>query len=117
MLTKVERLNFGVETSLNVCIQALKERNYQITIFGERRLLCVKRSQQKDFVLTLEIVFEAFSRYETNVTLIGKQSERSLAWEVNSEVNEIAAGLNAGSQARNRQPAQFPLNALQVCIV
>jgi hypothetical protein len=89
-------------------------------LFGERRLLCVKRSRQKKHVLSLEILLEAFSRYETKITIGAKSCEGSLPWESTEEtaeeVAELAQLLVRQSTAQTRQPAAFPLNALQVCI-
>jgi hypothetical protein len=117
---RVQRVNLSVDASLELSMRLLKTRGYQTTLFGERRLLCVKRSRQKNHVLSLEILLEAFSRYETKITIGAKSCEGSLPWESTEEtaeeVAELAQLLVRQSTAQTRQPAAFPLNALQVCI-
>lgn len=117
MLSHEQRVNLSVDASLELCIQTLKERGYHTTLFGERRLLCVKRSQQAAYVLPIEILLEAFSRYETKITIGAKRSERSLPWESVEEVGALADLLAHQATIDAERPAAFPLNALQVCIV
>jgi hypothetical protein len=117
MANREQRVNLSVDASLELCIQTLKARGYQTTLFGERRLLCVKRSRQDAYVLPIEILLEAFSRYETKITIGAKPSERSLPWESTEEVGALAELLAHQATVDTRQPAAFPLNALQVCIV
>jgi hypothetical protein len=117
MLTRVQRVNLSVDASFALCLETLKAKNYQTTIFGARRLLCVKRSRTADCVLTVEVLIEAFSRYETKLTLNGKLTDPSLQWEVIGDVFNIADTLAENARTQVQPPAAFPLNALQVCIV
>lgn len=118
MLTRVQRVNLSVEESLALCLETLKTKNYQTTIFGARRILCVKRSHKANFVVTVEVIIEAFSRYETNLTICGNLSDPGAEWEVIGEVFCIADSLSENARLRSHvhTPAAFPLNALQVCI-
>ncbi len=117
MLIKTQKINLSVDNSLTMCLTALKARKYQTKIFAGRLLLCVKRSQQKDCVLTMEILMEAVSHYETKVTIIGKLTGLSLPWELPSEVCDVAESLEAKAQMQTTHPAAFPFDSLQVCIV
>ncbi len=116
MLTRVQRVNLSADASLALCLDTLKARNYQSTIFGARRLLCVKRSPYANCVLNVEVLIEAFSRYETKITICGNLSHPSLQWEVIGEVFSIADALGENAKAQIQQPAAFPLHAMQVCI-
>lgn len=117
MLTRVQRVNLSVDASLTLCLETLKAKNYQTTLFGERRLLCVKRSQTANCILTVEVLIEAFSGYETKLTINGNLFEPVVQWEVIGEVFGIADALAENSKTDAQLPAAFPLNALQVCIV
>ena len=117
MLSRLQRVKLSVDTSLTLCLQTLKSRNFQTTIFGSRRLLCVKRSQQGNCVLNIELLIEAFSRNETTITISGNVSDPSLQWEVIGEVFSIADMLADGAIGEMQQPAAFAVNSLQVCIV
>lgn len=117
MLTRVQRVNMSADASLTLCLETLKAKNYQTTIFGARRLLCVKRSQTANCVLTVELLIEAFSRYETKLTISGNLSESRLQEEMIGEVFGIADALAKDASSDTHVPAAFPLNALQVCIV
>src|SRR5262245_39657443 len=81
MLTRVQRVKLGVDATLTLCVETLKSRNYQTTIFGARRLLCVKRSQHASCTINLEVLIEAFSHYETKITISGNLSDPALQWE------------------------------------
>ena len=116
MLTRFQRVNLTVDASLALCLETLKLRNYQTTIFGERRLLCVRRAPQTGCVITVEILIEAFSRYETKITVCANLGDPSLQWEVIGEVLCIADMIGARARNQPEQPAAFPLNAIQVCI-
>lgn len=116
MLTRVQRVNLSADASFALCLEALRARNFQTTIFGERRLLCVKRSLHADCVLNIEVRIEAFSRYETKITICGNLSDPSLQWEVIGEVFTIADMLVEKEKKQFAQPAAFPLHAMQVCI-
>ncbi len=116
MLTRVQRVNLSADASLALCLETLRAKNYQTTIFGARRLLCVKRSQHANCVLNIEVLIEAFSRYETKITICGNLSDPSLQWEVIGEVFGIADTLEENAKTQIYQPAAFPLHAMQVCI-
>jgi len=117
MLTRVQRVNMSVDASLKLCLETLKARNYQTTIFGARRLLCVKRAQSANRALTVELLIEAFSHYETKLTISGNLSESRLHEEMTGEVSGIADALAENAKSDTQLPPAFPLNALQVCIV
>ncbi len=116
MLTRVQRVKLSADASLTLCLQTLKARNYQTTIFGARRLLCVKRSQLASCVLNLEVFIEAFSQNETKITVRGNISDPLLQWEVIGEVFGIADTLAESVTNQSQIPAAFPLNSMQVCI-
>ena len=116
MLTRFQRVNLNVDASLALCLETLKMRNYQTTIFAERRLLCVRRSPHTDLAITVEVLIEAFSRYETKITVFSNLPEASRQWEVIGEVLCIADMIGDRARYQPQQPAAFPLNSLQVCI-
>ncbi len=116
MLTRFQRVNLNVDASLALCLETLKLRNYQTTMFGERRLLCVRRSPHTACAITVEVLIEAFSRYETKITVCSNLPDPSLQWEVIGEVLCIADMLGERARYQLPQPAAFPLNALQVSI-
>lgn len=117
MLTRVQRVKLGADETLTLCGETLKSKNYQTTIFGARRLLCVKRSQQANCTVNLEVLIEAFSHHETKITISGNLSDPALQREVIGEVFGIADQLVENSKFKAPQMAAFPINALQVCIV
>lgn len=117
MLTRVQRVKLGADATLTLCVETLQSKKYQTTIFGARRLLCVKRSQQAGCTINLEFLIEAFSHYETKITICGNLSDSALQWEVIGEVFGIADQLVENSKCRAPLMAAFPINALQVCIV
>ncbi len=116
MLTRVQTVKLSADASLTLCLETLKLRSYQTTMFGERRLLCVRRSLQTGCVITVEVLIEAFSRYETKITVCTNLGDPSLQWEVIGEVLCIADMIGARARNQPEQPAAFPLNAIQVCI-
>ncbi|MCC7531695.1 MAG: hypothetical protein IT342_24540 [Candidatus Melainabacteria bacterium] len=116
MLTRAQTVKLSADASLTLCLKTLKTRNYQTTIFGSRRLLFVKRSQHANCILNFEILIEAFSQYETKITISGNFSEPSLQWEVIAEVFTIADTLMENASTNSQQPAAFPPNPMQACI-
>ena len=117
MLTRAQRVKLSVDATFALCLDTLKSRNYQTTIFGARRLLCVKRSKQASCVINVEVLIEAFSHHETKITITGNLTDPALQGEVIGEVFAIADQLVDVSRIQTQQPSAFPLNSLQVCIV
>lgn len=117
MLTRLQKVKLGVDATLTLCLETLKARNYQTTIFGARRLLCVKRAQHAGCTINLEVLIEAFSHHETRITITGNLSDPALQWEMIGEVFSITDQLVETSKYQSQQLPAFPLNALQVCIV
>lgn len=116
MISRVQNINSAIDISMSCCIEILRDRSFQTTFYGERRVLCVKRSCEEGRVVTIDILLEAISRYQTQITITGKLTERSSLSELATEVAQIADILHERGTSVMPQPSAFPLHTLQVCI-